>query len=125
MISVFVVSVKLQVEPVRGAEWPPRVRRSDAHGRAARFGVHFFAPFVGFVIVMGVACAVFASGAAHDGSTLADLYDPKTMPPDLRKAHTALDKAVDQLYRKAPFANDRERVEHLFALYEKLVASKP
>jgi hypothetical protein len=42
------------------------------------------------------------------------------MPPDLRKAHKTLDAAVDKLYRPTPFASDRERVEHLFALYEKL-----
>ena len=58
----------------------------------------------------------------HSGSTLADLYDAITMPPDLRKAHHALDLAIDRLYRKEPFANDRERVEHLFAIYEKLTA---
>lgn len=54
-------------------------------------------------------------------SSLADLYDPDTMPPNLRKAHQSLDKAVDQLYRKKPFDSDRDRVEHLFGLYEKLV----
>ena len=55
-------------------------------------------------------------------STLADLYDPLTMPADLRKAHEANDKAVDQLYRKEPFASDRERVEFLLARYEKITA---
>jgi hypothetical protein len=60
--------------------------------------------------------------AAHEGATLADLYDPDVMPADLRKAHRALDAAVDKLYRPTPFASDRERVEHLFGLYEKLVA---
>ncbi|WP_352619580.1 type IIL restriction-modification enzyme MmeI [Mesorhizobium sp. M0312] len=55
-------------------------------------------------------------------STLADLYDPDLMPPKLRKAHQALDLAVDRLYRKAPFASERERAEHLFGLYEKMVA---
>ena len=44
------------------------------------------------------------------------------MPPNLRAAHTALDRAVDRLYRPAGFASDRERVEHLFALYEASVA---
>jgi hypothetical protein len=52
---------------------------------------------------------------------LADLYDPDTMPANLRKAHKALDTAVDRLYRRAPFDSDRDRVEHLFGLYEKLV----
>jgi hypothetical protein len=56
------------------------------------------------------------------GATLADLYDPLAMPPKLAKAHAALDKAVDRCYRKEPFHFDRDRVEHLFALYEKLVA---
>jgi len=52
--------------------------------------------------------------------TLADLYDPTTMPPALAKAHADLDRAVDRCYRKESFPNDRARVEHLFALYEKL-----
>ena len=54
-------------------------------------------------------------------SSLADLYDPDTMPAELRRAHHALDLAVDKLYRARPFASDRERVEHLFPLYEALV----
>ena len=55
----------------------------------------------------------------HPGATLADLYDPDFMPPDLHKAHQALNHAVDRLYYRAPFPSDRERVEHLFALYER------
>jgi hypothetical protein len=66
--------------------------------------------------------AVLDARAAHEGATLADLYDPDVMPQDLRKAHRALDEAVDRLYRKEAFASDRERVEHLFGLYEKLTA---
>lgn len=54
-------------------------------------------------------------------SSLADLYDPDTMPAELRKAHRELDLAVDKLYRARPFGSDRERVEHLFPLYEALV----
>lgn len=57
----------------------------------------------------------------HPNSTLADLYDPDLMPPDLRRAHTALDKAVDKMYRRTGFASDRERVEHLFQMYEAMV----
>ncbi|MCC6947001.1 MAG: class I SAM-dependent DNA methyltransferase [Bradyrhizobiaceae bacterium] len=58
----------------------------------------------------------------YTGSTLADLYDADVMKDDLRSAHRALDDAVDRLYRKEKFQSDRERVEHLFGLYEKLVA---
>ena len=54
-------------------------------------------------------------------STLADLYDPDTMPPELRKAHATLDAAVDRLYRPAGFDSDRSRVEHLFVRYRALV----
>ncbi|WBX84623.1 hypothetical protein PE061_01475 [Sphingosinicella microcystinivorans] len=65
--------------------------------------------------------AVLDARAAHATSSLADLYDPDTMPANLRKAHAALDTAVDRLYRPAPFASDRDRVEHLFGRYEALV----
>ena len=54
--------------------------------------------------------------------TLADLYDPLSMPLRLVKAHAALDRAVDLCYRPQAFANERQRIEYLFALYEKLTA---
>lgn len=56
------------------------------------------------------------------GVSLADLYDPLSMPASLAKAHAALDRVVDRCYRKESFQSDRERVEHLFALYERLTA---
>ena len=65
---------------------------------------------------------VLDARAAHPGATLADLYDPDLMPPNLRIAHQALDRAVDRLYRRKRFTSERERVEHLFALYERLQA---
>ena len=69
-----------------------------------------------------LAQAVLDARAAHPGATLADLYDPDLMPPNLRRAHQRLDRAVDRLYRPAGFASERERVEYLFELYEKLRA---
>jgi len=55
-------------------------------------------------------------------TSLADLYDPDLMPSKLRKAHQALDKAVDKLYHPAGkvFKTALERVNHLFELYSKL-----
>lgn len=54
----------------------------------------------------------------NGSATLADLYDPDTMPPGLVKAHQALDKTVDKLYRPdRAFSSDRERVEWLFELF--------
>jgi len=72
------------------------------------------------------AAAVLAAREPHlpprGMSTLADLYDPLTMPPELTKAHVDLDRAVEKCYRAEPFRSDRERVEHLFRLYEQLTA---
>ena len=66
-----------------------------------------------------LARAVLDARANHPEATPADLYDPDLMPPDLRRAHRRLDRAVDGLYRRGGFSSERERVEHLFALYEK------
>lgn len=66
--------------------------------------------------------AVLDARATFPNSTLADLYDPLTMPPALLKAHQALDKAVDAAYRKAAFTSERERIEYLFTLYQQLTA---
>ena len=55
----------------------------------------------------------------HSTNSLAELYDPLTMPPDLIKAHADLDKAVDLCYKKTPFSNDQERMDLLFKLYLK------
>lgn len=51
--------------------------------------------------------------------SLAELYDPLTMPKDLLDAHKRLDKAVDLCYRSQPFVNELARLEFLFDLYEK------
>ncbi len=72
--------------------------------------------------VEAAAQAVLDARKEFPDATLADLYDPLAMPPALVKAHAALDRAVDVCYRPQPFENDRQRVEHLFALYEKLTA---
>ncbi len=56
------------------------------------------------------------------GNTLADLYDPNTMPPDLLRAHQTLDKAVGKCYRDAAFTTEPKRIEYLFELYEKYTA---
>lgn len=54
------------------------------------------------------------------GCSLADLYDPNTMPPDLLKAHQALDKAVDACYGRKTFASELDRVRFLFERYVQL-----
>ncbi len=54
------------------------------------------------------------------GKTLADLYDPDTMPDDLREAHARLDDIVESCYPGYPFASDEARLECLFKMYEKM-----
>ena len=60
----------------------------------------------------------------HVGKTLAELYDPDTMPDDLRKAHETLDDIVESCYPGYPFANDEARLECLFKMYEKMTSKK-
>jgi hypothetical protein len=64
--------------------------------------------------------------AAHPGATLAQRYDPLTMPPALTRAHEALDRAVDAAYRPdggaRSYASDAERVAFLFRRYATLTA---
>ena len=55
-------------------------------------------------------------------SSLADLYNPLTMPPSLTKAHNELDKAVDLAYRAQAFTSEANRMVFLFELYEKYTA---
>jgi hypothetical protein len=68
--------------------------------------------------------AILLTREKHPDKTIADLYDPDSMPADLLSAHQALDLAVELCYRDKPFASDEERLEHLFALYETMTATE-
>ena len=60
---------------------------------------------------------------AHFPATIADLYDPDAMPADLRGAHERNDEVLERIYIGRRFRNDTERLEKLFDLYTKMVAS--
>ncbi|MGL5957944.1 MAG: type IIL restriction-modification enzyme MmeI, partial [Phocaeicola sp.] len=60
----------------------------------------------------------------HSEMTLAQMYNPESMPDDLRTAHRTLDLAVERCYRAEPFVSDEERLQHLFKLYEKMTKKK-
>jgi restriction-modification enzyme MmeI-like protein len=68
---------------------------------------------------------VLDARAQFPGSSLADLYDPLTMPPALVKAHQALDHAVDAAYGRKDFKTDAERVAFLFTLYQRCTSLLP
>ena len=68
---------------------------------------------------------VLDARARFPGATLADLYDPLTMPPELVKAHRQLDRAVDAAYGKTAFANEADRVAFLFERYRQLTSMLP
>ena len=75
--------------------------------------------------ISAAAQAVLDARAAHPNATLADLYDPLTMPPDLVKAHAHLDALVDKAYGLSPSCTDADRVAHLFKLYAEKVKDIP
>lgn len=56
----------------------------------------------------------------HFDMTLGEMYNPETMPDDLKEAHHRLDLAVERCYRPEPFNSDEERLECLFKLYVKM-----
>jgi hypothetical protein len=62
---------------------------------------------------------------AHFPATIADLYDPETMPPDLKATHDRNDETLERIYIGRRFKNDTERLEVLFDLYTKMVAKQP
>mgnify|MGYP001048854251 CR=1 FL=1 len=69
--------------------------------------------------------AVLDARAAFPGATLADLYDPLSMPPALLRVHQKLDAAVDKAYGKTGFKSDAERVAFLFERYQALTSLLP
>lgn len=65
--------------------------------------------------------AILDERAKHPSKTMAQLYNPTTMPKGLLQAHKELDTAIEQCYRLQPFKNDTERLEYLFKMYEEMV----
>lgn len=83
--------------------WPtPTVKQQDAVSKSAE--------------------GVLAARLKFPGSSLADLYDPLSMPPELSSAHQVLDRAVDAAYGKTSFPSEMERVAFLFERYAALSA---
>jgi len=65
--------------------------------------------------------AILDARSKYPEKTMAWMYNPDTMPKDLKQAHEDLDKAVEQCYRLKPFENDTERLEYLFKQYEEMI----
>ncbi|MEI7822163.1 MAG: DNA methyltransferase [Verrucomicrobiota bacterium] len=61
---------------------------------------------------------------AHFPATIADLYDPETMPANLREVHERNDETLERIYIGRRFKNDTERLEKLFELYTKMTAGR-
>lgn len=76
-------------------------------------------------LIETAAQAVLDARAAFPSATLADLYDPLTIPPALLRAHQKLDAAVDKAYGKSGFKSDAERVAFLFVRYQALTSLLP
>jgi hypothetical protein len=61
---------------------------------------------------------------AHFPATIADLYDPETMPENFRQAHDRNDEILERIYIGRRFKNDTERLEKLFELYTKMTTQQ-
>ena len=57
---------------------------------------------------------------AHFPATIESLYDPETMPDNLRAAHERNDEVLERIYISRRFKNDTERLEKLFELYTEM-----
>ncbi|MFW9619997.1 MAG: class I SAM-dependent DNA methyltransferase [Sulfurospirillum sp.] len=66
--------------------------------------------------------AILDEREKHSQKTLAQLYVPDKMPEGLKKAHHELDLAIERCYRSKLFANDEERLEYLFRMYEEMTS---
>lgn len=67
--------------------------------------------------------AILLAREAHFPATIADLYDPETMPENLRMAHERNDEVLERIYIGRRFKNDTERLEKLFDMYTKITAT--
>jgi hypothetical protein len=72
----------------------------------------------------GCAEDILLARESHFPATIADLYDPETMPKDLRAAHDRNDEVLERIFIGRRFRNDTERLEKLFELYTKMTASE-
>ena len=75
-------------------------------------------------MISETAQAILDARKLYPDSSLADLYDPLTMPIELRKAHKANDKVVLRAYGLKPSATEQEIVQYLFAMYSQLTGSE-
>jgi hypothetical protein len=66
---------------------------------------------------------VLTTRERYPQKSIAWLYDPESMPSDLKEAHDRLDQEVDACYRKKPFLNIEERLKYLFVLYRKMTGA--
>lgn len=65
--------------------------------------------------------AILDERAKYTEKTMAWLYNPETMPKELKQAHQNLDRAIEEIYRMGnPFTSDAERLEHLFKRYDEM-----
>ncbi len=65
--------------------------------------------------------AILDERAKYPEKTMAWLYNPETMPKELKQAHQNLDIAIEEIYRMGnPFTSDAERLEHLFKRYDEM-----
>jgi hypothetical protein len=68
--------------------------------------------------------SILMARETHWPATIAELYDPDTMPDDLRSAHDRNDETLERIYIGRRFKNDTERLETLFQLYTEMTGKE-
>lgn len=75
-------------------------------------------------VISNLVLEILGAREQYPELSLSDLYDPDLMPPDLMDAHARLDEVVERCYRAKEFANDEDRLDYLFKLYEKMTGTQ-
>jgi len=101
--------------------WPSRSREAASRDDSVEGGIVGYLTDKLYADIEAAAQAILDARALFPDSSLADLYDPNLMPPELAKAHAKLDRLVEKAYGKS-FDTDAERVAFLFERYQALTA---
>lgn len=75
-------------------------------------------------IVQNSAINILAEREKYPNLTLAELYDPKTMPESLKKVHIDNDILIDSIFSDLPLIDDIHRLEVLFEKYKNMTGNK-
>jgi predicted NodU family carbamoyl transferase len=99
-------------------------RRRGSNGVASHHAHHSIKRARTMIANIGPIPRASSMHFTHRPATIADLYDPESMPDNLRAAHERNDETLERIYLGRRFKNDTERLEKLFSLYTEMTAKQ-